>query len=166
MKKNIVILKINDLVYSFIDQDWIQIRNDNQLQKVETLWGSQFFGLQLSEELINIFWSEFRPKYHSEYIKKFDYIDDYNNEKKIFSFFGEYSKKKLPPICEAIMSDGSECMVQLFTDSEVFKKCYCFCGGKKIYFKYVHELQSIMDNFKINRCIHGGFNFISGVKEV
>ena len=154
MKRDILKLKILDLVYSSQEHDWIQIRNNEKLQIIERLWGTQFSGIELSEEVLNRFWSDFMPKYYSEYIMKFEYIDE-DNGKKLFSFYGEYSKENVPPIVKTNMFGGEEGMLQYFPDSEVFERSYCYQKGNKVYFKYVHELQSLLDNYKIGRSLYG-----------
>lgn len=169
MKKDIIKLKILDLVYSSQKHGGIQIRNDEQLQIVERLWDDQFFGIDLSEELVTWVWPDFRQRYHSEYIKKFVFIDDDDNSKILFSFYAVYSSKDVNPMVKASLLDedlfeDEDGFLQDIPESTVFRKCYCFQKSKKVYFKYLHELQSLLDNCKIGRVIYGNMSYHLGAK--
>jgi hypothetical protein len=167
MKTNILELKIGDLVYSIQDHNWFQIRNNEHLKEVEKLWGMLYHGLELSQEIVDRFWSDFLQKYHSEYVIRFDYTDEVNGNI-LFSFFAEYSQNNLDPLVKGSLLEDSwigegDGFLQYFLDSTVCNKCYYFQKGRKVYFKYVHELQGILDNHKIGRCIYGimNWNFVT-----
>lgn len=163
MKRNILKLEIGDLVYSLQDHGMLQIRNFKNIKEVEKHWGILYCGLELSQEVLNRFWSDFIQVYHSEYTIKFDYLDE-NNEKKLFSFYGVYSKEKVPPMVKTNIFEEEEGMFQYFLDSELFASCYYYLNGKKVYFKYVHELQSILATRKIGRCLYGIMSCHLGAK--
>jgi hypothetical protein len=168
MNNNILKLKIGDLVYSIQNQDWSQIRSREQLTEVEKLWGMLYRGLELSQETVNRFWSDFLQRYYSEYVIRFDYADEDNGDI-LFSFFGEYSKKNLDPLVKGSLLEDSwidegDSFLQYFPDSTVCKNCYYFQKGKKVYFRYIHELQSLLDTYKIGRSLYGNMSCHLGAK--
>lgn len=121
-------------------------------------WKKDYFGLPISQNLISEIWSDFIPVYHSGHLLRFNYVDE--SDEIQFTFLDVYSKTDLPPLKKSRLSndfDDSTGFFQYFDDSEVFKDCYE--GGKKVHFKYVHELQDILEKSGIRRCIYGGLSF-------
>jgi hypothetical protein len=147
-------LKLLDLIFDYQSNDWIQIKNKEQLDIASNLWGSEYCGIALSEECLNLFWPDLQPLFYSDYVKKFN-VKFEDTNKIYFSFYGVYSNQDLPPMKKLTSFGGSEGFVQFFSNSELFSYCYYRAGSKRVFFKFVHELQQIMDNYKIPRNKYG-----------
>jgi hypothetical protein len=150
-------LKIRDLIFSDQLNDWIQIKDDQELKIVNKLFWVHFYPLYLSEALVCALLTDFEPSTHASYVKKFTYTDNHKVGRKSFSFYGVYSKKSLPPMHETKVN-GMKFIVQYFEDSEPFEKCYYYKKGKKAFFKYANELQNILEEFGIKKGIYCRFS--------
>ena len=62
----------------------------------------------------------------------------------------KYLPEKTPSIFEFTLPGDSPGYIQFFSDEEEFRHCYYIHERKKKYFRYVHELQNIMDNYGIS----------------
>jgi hypothetical protein len=146
-------VKLGSIVFDKESLTWFQVNNCEVLDRINRNWDSNFSGLPITENNISLFFSDLEPCYESESIIKYKLFKNDRTVKCMATFFGLYDYKDEPHFIPFSMSPEENAIIQFGDGNDPFKRFYHLKNTKRIYVKYVHELQNIFDSLiEYNKC--------------